>query len=150
MIIHISFFIIRWFGDIILLDFCLHCERYHWHEQNLQGNLACDTAGGRLLVVTPGTHVNKDLGTYNPNLVKFHVALSSKTRIRSDHNLAHVTTAELSWHVQNCDLIEWIIIKIRVKLNFAKFLLWAHKSFVKWFQGGRLFLHDLGLAKKSS
>ena len=33
-----------------------------------------------------------------------------KVMIQSGHNFAHVTTAELSWHVQNCDLIrslEW-------------------------------------------
>ena len=31
--------------------------------------------------------------------------------IQSDHNVAHVTTAELSWHVQNCDLIGWLFCK---------------------------------------
>ena len=25
--------------------------------------------------------------------------------VKSDHNFAHVTTAELSWHVQNCDML---------------------------------------------
>ena len=32
---------------------------------------------------------------------------------RSGHNFAHATTAQLSWHVQNCDLIYklffWVI-----------------------------------------
>ena len=39
--------------------------------------------------------------------------------IRSNHNFAHVTTAELSWHVWNCDM-DWIIwIKIEMKKDFS-------------------------------
>ena len=38
-----------------------------------------------------------------------------KTIIRSGHNFALVTTAELSWHVQNCDLIESLESKLVIK-----------------------------------
>ena len=59
--------------------------------------------------------------------------------IQSGHNFAHVMTAELSWHVRNCDLIESlkIMIKkiIKVKWIFTRFQLWAHKPFVKWVPG---------------
>ena len=45
--------------------------------------------------------------------------------IRSGPNFAHVTTAQLSWLVQNCDLI-WSLI-------FIWFSLWDHRSLVKWY-----------------
>ena len=35
--------------------------------------------------------------------------------ITSDHDFAHVTTAKLSWRVQNCD--DLVGIQIRVKWN---------------------------------
>ena len=38
-------------------------------------------------------------------LVNIHVDLTWKITIRSGHNFAHVMTAQLSWHVQNYDLI---------------------------------------------
>ena len=40
------------------------------------------------------------------NLVKIDIAVIIILMIKSDHNFVHVTTAELSWRVQNCDLIE--------------------------------------------
>ena len=43
---------------------------------------------------------------HNPNLVKIFVALTWKIMIRSCHSFAHATTAMLSWHVQNSDMIE--------------------------------------------
>ena len=48
----------------------------------------------------PGIHFTNGLWAYKPNLLKFCMALTQKLIIRSDHNFAHVTTAE-----QNCDLI---------------------------------------------
>ena len=71
-------------------------------------------------------------------LTKIHIALIWKMIIRSDHNFACVTTAELLWHVEICDLIgslestHWII-KIIIKTNmiYMRFQLWAHKPFVK-------------------
>ena len=38
--------------------------------------------------------------------------------MQSDHNFAHGKTAELSWHVQNCDVIELS----KSKLEEKKFL----------------------------
>ena len=46
------------------------------------------------------------LWAHNPNLVKNYFAISWKIILRSCHNFAHVTTGQLSWHVQICDLIE--------------------------------------------
>ena len=54
----------------------------------------------------PGSHFTKGSWAHNPNLVRILVAITRKIMIRSGHNSAHVTTAELSWHVQICDLIE--------------------------------------------
>ena len=58
-----------------------------------------------------------DRGTISNNvywliiqIFKKNVLLLQKIMIRSGHNFAHVTTAKLSWHVQNCDLtgsLEW-------------------------------------------
>ena len=42
------------------------------------------------------------------NLIKFPVAVIFILIIQSGYNYAHATTAQLSWHVQNCDLI-WSI-----------------------------------------
>ena len=50
-------------------------------------------------------HFTNRLWIYNLNIIKIHVALTWKIMIKSCHNFAHVTTAELSWHVQSCDLI---------------------------------------------
>ena len=52
------------------------------------------------LLVPPG------IGTKFRSLVNIHVALTCKRMIRSDHSFSHATTTELSWHVQNCDLIK--------------------------------------------
>ena len=43
---------------------------------------------------------------HNPKFVKITIALSWTIMIKSGHNFAHGTTAELLWHVQNCGLIE--------------------------------------------
>ena len=48
----------------------------------------------------PGLRFINGLWAHNPNLVKLHVAFTWKRLTRSCRNFAHVTTAELSWHVQ--------------------------------------------------
>ena len=55
--------------------------------------------------VSTGTCFTKFLWGHDPNFVKSQVNLSWKIIIQSSHNFAHVTTAQLSWHVQNYDLI---------------------------------------------
>ena len=52
-----------------------------------------------------GTHFTKGLWAHNSNLVKILVALILILMILSGHNFAHAMAAELSWHVQNYDLI---------------------------------------------
>ena len=42
------------------------------------------------------------------------------------HNFAHVTTAELSWHVLNCDLIRAIFVR-EEQLDFL-FKIWIMSS----------------------
>ena len=59
----------------------------------------------------PGDHFTKQLWAHYSNLVKMHFALIWILTIRSGHNFAHVTTAELSVHVQNCDPIGLLFIK---------------------------------------
>ena len=50
---------------------------------------------------------HKGFWAYNPKFEKKnHVALTWKMMIWPGHNFAHVTIAELWWHVQICDLIE--------------------------------------------
>ena len=44
-----------------------------------------------------------------------------KIIIQSSHNFAHAMTAELSWHVQNCNLIgslEWKLEQIKFSQDF--------------------------------
>ena len=38
--------------------------------------------------------------------------------IQSGHNIAHATTAPLSWQVQKCDLIWSIFLQVRIKLFY--------------------------------
>ena len=56
----------------------------------------------------------------------FPILILILTMIQSGHIFAHATTAELSWQVQNCDLI--IIV---YTIIFTRFGLRAHKRFVK-------------------
>ena len=55
--------------------------------------------------------------------------------IKAGHKFAHVTTALLSWHVQNCDLINSFFFTIRTTyiltifpFFFKRFGSWAHKT----------------------
>ena len=50
---------------------------------------------------------------------------------QSSHNFAHVTTAELSWHVQKCDLIESYFFHIRATCIFTRPGFKAHIPFAK-------------------
>ena len=50
-----------------------------------------------------GTHFTKSFSAHDWNLEKILFALI--LIIQSGHYFAHVMTAQLSWHVQNCDLI---------------------------------------------
>ena len=59
---------------------------------------------------------------HNPNLVKFHIALAGKMMIRSGHNVAHATTAQLLWHVQNCDLIASLELQLMQRLISLYFI----------------------------
>ena len=54
---------------------------------------------------TTETHFTNKLWAHNPNLVRICVVITQKLRVKSGHNFAHGPTAELSGHVQNCDLI---------------------------------------------
>ena len=54
---------------------------------------------------SPGTHLPEHSRFYNPNLANMFVALTWQIMIQAGHNFAHAMTAELSWHVQNFDLI---------------------------------------------
>ena len=76
----------------------------------------------------PGTHSTKCLWAPIPNLVQIHVVLMSKLRIRFGHYFAHATTAELTWHVENCDQVR----SSQTKKSESYFELWDHKPFVKW------------------
>ena len=58
--------------------------------------------------------LHKSLWAHNCNLIKifyFYFYLI----IRSGHNFVHVTTAQLPWHVQNCDLIWSLFFHVRAK-----------------------------------
>ena len=63
------------------------------------------------LGLRPGTHFTNGWWAYKRNFVKRKLKYFSLTFIliiQTVHKFAHVTTAELSWHVQNCDLIWWL------------------------------------------
>ena len=72
-----------------------------------------------------GTHFTKSLRAHNPNLVKIYFAFTLKTTIISGHNFADVTTAELSWHVQNYDLIGWLKSRLLIMSCYGPFVTWV-------------------------
>ena len=59
----------------------------------------------------PGAHSTKGLWAHNWNLMQIIILVIMILIIQSGHNFAHVTTAQLLWHVQNCDLIESLFLK---------------------------------------
>ena len=73
-------------------------------------------------------------------MIQTCVAISWKIMIRSFHNFAHATTAEMWWPVQNKQtktnqkktLHDLIGIIIEANIIFTRFQLWAHKPFVTW------------------
>ena len=52
-----------------------------------------------------GNDFTKGLWVHELNLMKIIIAVIMMLVIQLDHKFAHVTTAVLSWHMQNCDLI---------------------------------------------
>ena len=44
--------------------------------------------------------------------------------IRTGHKCAHATTAQLSWHVQNCDMVGSMIFLHKIIIHNYLFLLW--------------------------
>ena len=69
------------------------------------------------------------------NLLKTLSALVLNLRIRSGHHFAHATTAQLWWHVQNCNLIEPLLLCKRCMYFCKIFGSRAHKTFVTWVPG---------------
>ena len=61
-----------------------------------------------------GFGYHQDMGLISQTIYEFqivqkiHIASMSKIDIQSCHNFAHATTAQLSWHVQNSDMIGWL------------------------------------------
>ena len=55
------------------------------------------------VMVLAGIHFTKDLWTRNWNLALILFAVIIVLMTQRGHKFAHVTTAELSWHVQNHD-----------------------------------------------
>ena len=84
-----------------------------------------------------GTHSTNNLWAHNYYLVKIFADFKRKIMIHYGHNFAHVTTAQLSWHVQNHDLIGLLRSKLEQN-KFTRFQLWAHELFAKWPPGSHL------------
>ena len=69
----------------------------------------------RLSLNRPGSrpHFTHHFYAHNPNILKIHIPFKWKITNRSSHKFAHVMTAELSWHVQICDLIRLLQRKLK-------------------------------------
>ena len=87
----------------------------------------------------PEAHSTKGLRAHNWNLMQIIIVVIMIMIIQSGHNFAHVTTAQLLWHVQKL-WPDWIIIfKVRTACIFTRFGIWAHTHFMKW-----LWCHQQG------
>ena len=54
--------------------------------------------------------------TFHEQILSKHMAITLKALMRSIHNSVHAMAADLSWYMQNPDLIEYFwMIKIRAK-----------------------------------
>ena len=80
----------------LLWDCNLRCQ--YWVARGIPATCCC---GG------PRNYLMQGWWAHDPNLVKTYDAVTWKIIIRSDNKFAHVTTAQLPWHVQKCDLIRW-------------------------------------------
>ena len=111
-----------------------------WHLES-SNNKDTET----LISEGPGTRFTYKFWAQNSNLVKTCDALSWTIMIWSGHNFAHVTTAELSWHVRNHDMIRSLKSKLEQNEIFRKFnyelidCLWKMiPAVVKWHHRTRL------------
>ena len=66
-------------------------------------------------------HISLTVKSSSSNFLETCIALLWNMMTQSGHNFAHVMTAQLSWHVQNCDLIGSMQTKLKYKLNKKKF-----------------------------
>ena len=76
---------INWVGSLVFETSHWRCNRdmaWHWRDTS-----------------------HKTFLCSSSKFCKIHTALTSRVITKSSHNFAHATTAELSWHVQHCDLI---------------------------------------------
>ena len=59
------------------------------------------------------------------------------------HNIAHVMTAQLSWHVQNCGIIGSSLFHTEAtNISFTRFGSWVHKLFMIWSPGHEPSLYN--------
>ena len=65
------------------------------------------------------------------DIVKIHADLMWKIIVRSGYNFAHAITAELSWHVQNCDMIK--LQESLLEQIFTRFLQDWNDVFISYF-----------------
>ena len=63
--------------------------------------------------------------------VIIHVDFVWTIMVRSRHNFAHDTTAQLLWHVQNCALIGSSQLELKIILLIFLCQLWAWQQFMK-------------------
>ena len=85
------------------------CQR-KWREIKIKSLTNC----------TSMEHFTNGLRAYDKNLVKFFCALILIPLCQSSHNFAHVTTAELSWHVRNCVRNWWLFLTWQQLNCFAR------------------------------
>ena len=81
-----------------------------------------------------GTHFTNGVWAQKWNLVKIYFTLLLILSIQSGHNFAHVMTAELSCHVQSCDLIGPVFFTSNKDI-FIWRELWIHNLLVKCYPG---------------
>ena len=98
----------------------MYCMVRQWLTNN--SSIIIRRATKNMMAVSvPRTHYTKYLYAYNPYLAKTPSTLTLITMIWSGQNFTHATTAELSWHVQNSDLI--LSLKINIEhVGFSRYL----------------------------
>ena len=63
--------------------------------------------------------------------MKIRFDLITLLLVQARHKFAHVTTAELSWHVRNCGLLASLIVAMKSNMIFTRFWQRTHKPFLR-------------------
>ena len=92
-----------------------------------------------------GINFTKTVWAHDPSFAQIHFAFTWMIIIRSGHNFVYAMTAQLSWHMQNCDLIG----SLESKLEQNKFAQDFSYELINSLWNGPLVAYQIVISKKA-